>query len=185
MLQAYTNDMPRASSTKVEWSKICRQLLTISGPNQHPLPYQVEVRPNAEFNYEGAKHKLLNINVGQIDPTATFWVPGESVDAAEAAILDMGMHCRQGKLLQMSAWVNTDNKASMGCVGAVLAYIQRKCASEYLPSDEAVHQAYPVYRLETFTLHGTLYGSSGTLGYTDLSQVDQHGHYECSSNHPA
>ena len=148
--------MPQALLTKVRFDNISWWMLTFSDSHQLPLPYQLEVRPRTEYNYEGAKNKLLNLHILQVAQKSTFWVPGKPMDAEEPTISDVGMHCRQGRLLQVSAWLNMDNRTSMGCVGAVLTYLQRKCASEYLPGDQAALQAYPITSLETFTLQDTM-----------------------------
>ena len=68
----------------------------------------------------------------------------------------MGLTSRRGRLLELSAWIDLDNVASIGCVGAVLTYLQRKRASEYLQDDADAELAYRVQTIEMFSLAGIM-----------------------------
>ena len=126
---------------------------------QPPLPYQIDHRPAQEFSYDGAKSKLINLVssfCGSED--VKFLVPGESMDTDDDLDHDdFGSTSRQGNFLKLSSWIDLDNLVSIGCVGAVLTYLQRKRSSEYLQDDPNAQQAYRITSLEMFSLKGTLW----------------------------
>ena len=69
---------------------------------------------------------------------------------------DLGLSSRHGRLLKLSSWIDLDNTISIGCLGAVLTYLQRKRASEYLQDDAEAERAYRVETVEMFSLAGTM-----------------------------
>ena len=96
-----------------------------------------------------------------------FLIPGESLTWDHGQEQDeFGSTSRQGKLLRISGWINLDSKASLGCVGAVLTYLQRRRSAEYLQDDPDAQQAYRVTSMEMFSLQGTMYVPLLVL-YTD------------------
>jgi DNA mismatch repair protein MSH5 len=87
----------------------------------------------------------------------SFLVPGDSVGYDELAALNSYQSTgRQGKLLRISGCIDLDNKMSMGCVGAILTYLQRKRRSEYLQDDPDAQRAYQVTNMEMFSLKDTM-----------------------------
>ena len=87
----------------------------------------------------------------------SFLVPGDSVEYDELAGLNSYQSTgRQGKLLRISGCIDLDNKMSMGCVGAILTYLQRKRGSEYLQDDPDAQGAYQVTNMEMFSLRDTM-----------------------------
>lgn len=89
--------------------------------------------------------------------TVRFVVPGDMATFEEGqALNDMGLTSRHGRLLKLSSWIDLDNITSIGCVGAVLTYLQRKRASEYLQDDADAELAYRVEVVEMFSLVGTM-----------------------------
>jgi len=52
------------------------------------LPYQLDLRPSAEFNHESAKHKLVSLKIGQANgPRVAYVVPGDLLPADDARVL--------------------------------------------------------------------------------------------------
>lgn len=126
--------------------------------DQFGLPYMLDVRPSPEFNYEAAKNKLVNLRIGSdTGPKVTFVTPG---DAIEHEGCDGGVDAhttgKQGKLLRLSGWIDIDSRITVGCAGAVLTYLQRRKAVEYLPGDQSANLAFRINTIEMFSLNGTM-----------------------------
>lgn len=124
----------------------------------HPLPYEIEVRPTAEFSYEGALNKLLSLpSFAENEDTVQFLVPSETSTCDEdLRPEELGLTNRRGKLLQLSAWLDLDNRLSIGCAGAVICYLQRRRSAQYLPDDPDANLAFRIARLEMFNLRGSM-----------------------------
>ena len=132
--------------------------LTTLDDGELPLPYKKEYRPVTEFNYDGGKEKLVNLPIFANETAELrFLVPGEpsSFDENES-LEDFGHSSKQGKIHRLSTWLNLENKVSIGCAGAVIAYLSRKRAQEHLQNDPAAQQAYRVSSMEMFTLKQTM-----------------------------
>jgi DNA mismatch repair protein MSH5 len=144
-----------------------------------PLPYKLDYRPHPEFSYEGAKNKLVNL---QSIPAGVegvrFLIPGEALSYDDGQEYDdLGSTSRQGKLLRISGWINLDSKVSVGCVGAVLTYLQRQRGTEFLQDEPDVQQAYRISGMEMFSMKGTMYVFIITTQIVLTSlQVHQRGH---------
>ena len=123
-------------------------------------PYVVELRPSAEFNYEAGKNRLGNIRLhSDVERLATVITPGnenhglpDDFDSGYEA----GYSARYGKLLRLSGLVNLESRLTIGCCGAVLAYLGRRKAVEYLPGDAAADLAFRVSTIEMFNLKNTM-----------------------------
>ena len=63
---------------------------------------------------------------------------------------------RQGKLLRLAGWIDVDSRITVGCAGAVLTYLQRRKAAEYLPGDRSANLAFRIATIEMFSLSGTM-----------------------------
>ena len=86
-----------------------------------------------------------------------FLVPGEHVhDGDDIRADEIGLTTHQGRILRIAAWLDLDNKVSVGCAGAVINYLQRKRASEYLQDDPVAQMAYRISHLEMFTFKDTM-----------------------------
>jgi DNA mismatch repair protein MSH5 len=86
-------------------------------------------------------------------------VPGENVNYDEDFSVDeVGLTSKQGRLLQISARLDLDNTVSVSCAGAIMSYLQRRRASEYLQDDPAAQLAYRVSHVEMFTFKDTMCG---------------------------
>ena len=62
----------------------------------------------------------------------------------------------QGLMLRLAGWIDLESRLTVGCVGAVLNYLQRKRAAEYLPGDRAAELAFRVTEIQMFSLDGTM-----------------------------
>lgn len=134
----------------------------------------IDTRPGAEFSYEGALNKLVNLQ--SLTTTGTeFLVPGEAMTYDE--ILDpddLGLTRRQGKLLQISAWLDLECRVSIGCVGAIIAQLQRKRAAEYLQDDPDARLAYRITNIEMFSLKGTMYVFQASMLHVTYYNIQAH-----------
>lgn len=127
------------------------------------LPYLLEIRPSQEFSYEGGRRKLVDIPIeADHGPQVEFLTPGEdgSYNSSERGH-EVGFSDRQGKLLRLSACLNIESRLSVGCAGAVLTYLSRRRAAEYLPGDVDAHRAFQVTMIETFSLKGHMSVTTG------------------------
>ncbi|KAK5110382.1 hypothetical protein LTR62_006090 [Meristemomyces frigidus] len=144
--------------------------------DQTRLPYLLECRPNAEFGYDSARNKMVNLRIGQHDgPRVTFVVPGDiTTDQEDYTDLDAGFAGRQGQLLRLSGWINVESRTTVGCAGAVLAYLQRRRTTSYLLGDQAGAAMFRVATLEMFSLSGTMFINVDTLASLQITATESH-----------
>lgn len=123
------------------------------------LPYILEVRPSPEFGYEAGINKLVNL---RLDPAAesqvSFITPGDTnayddQNGGNGA----GYTGRQGSLLRLSGKIDIESRLTIGCAGAVLTYLQRRKAVDYLPGDADANIAFRITAVEMFSLGGFMY----------------------------
>jgi DNA mismatch repair protein MSH5 len=83
-------------------------------------------------------------------------VPGEGfTQTEEVAAENLGLSFEKGQVLRLAGAVDIENSVSIGCAGAVLAYVQRQGVNEILQiGEEFVTQ--PVRSVEAFFLRGTM-----------------------------
>ena len=126
--------------------------------DQFGLPYALDVRPSPEFSYEAAKNKLVSLRIGSdVGPLVTFVTPGDAIaHGGYDEGLDGAVAGKQGKLLRLSGWIDVDSRITVGCAGAVLTYLQRRKAVEYLPRDHAANLAFRINTIEMSSLSGTM-----------------------------
>ncbi|KAK3708862.1 hypothetical protein LTR37_011192 [Vermiconidia calcicola] len=144
--------------------------------DQTRLPYLLECRPSAEFGYDSARNKLVNLRIGQPGgPNVTFVVPGDIV-AHEGDYVsgDAGFAGRQGQLLRLSGWINMESRLTVGCAGAVLSYLQRRRATAYLPGDRAAADMLRVATVEMFSLSGSMFINADTLLSLQITSTESH-----------
>ncbi|KAK7535428.1 muts domain V-domain-containing protein [Phyllosticta citricarpa] len=140
----------------------------------YALPFMLDIRPASEFAYEGAKNKLVNLNIGsERGPQVTFTVPG---DIQTAEILNETDIARQQNLLRLEGWVDMDCKVTVGCAGAVLAYLQRRRAAAFLPGNPTGNALFRVSRIVMFTLEGHMFMNMNTLLSLQIMQSESHPH---------
>ena len=118
------------------------------------MPYVLEVRPSSEFNYEAAKRKLIDLRIRSDAGSQTaFITPGDSEfydDVGDSH--NASFTSRQGRLLRLLGQIDFDSRLSVGCTGAVLTYLQRRKAAEYLPGDVNAELALRISTVEVFSL---------------------------------
>ncbi|KAI7088979.1 hypothetical protein KC356_g2889 [Hortaea werneckii] len=144
--------------------------------DQTHLPYLLECRPGAEFGYDAAMNKLVNLRIGQQGgPRVTFVVPGDVVteqeDCNDPNAEFIG---RQGQLLRLSGWINTESRATVGCAGAVLSYLQRRRSTSYLPGDTNSSSMFRVTTIEMFSLSGSMFINADTLLSLQITSTESH-----------
>ena len=116
----------------------------------------LETRPSPEFGYEAGKNKLVNLRLRSDDASqVSFITPGDTDayddrDGRNGA----GYTVRQGKLLRLSGKIDIDSRLTIGCAGAVITYLQRRKAVEYLPGDVDANLAFHISAVEMFSLAG-------------------------------
>ncbi|KAK0366785.1 hypothetical protein LTR94_001544 [Friedmanniomyces endolithicus] len=125
--------------------------------DQTRLPYMLECRPGAEFGYDSARNKLVNLRLGQQGgPRVTFVVPGD------------------GQLLRLSGWINVESRTTVGCAGAVLSYLQRRRTTAYLPHDQASAGMFRIATVEMFSLSGSMFINADTLLSLQIMSTESH-----------
>ncbi|KAF2842516.1 hypothetical protein M501DRAFT_949091 [Patellaria atrata CBS 101060] len=143
--------------------------------DQFRLPYLLEVRPSPEFNYEAAKNKLANLNIGSAaGPHVTFVVPGD-VTGEDGGGDGKGTG-QQGLLLRLSGWVDVESRLTVGCAGAVISYLQRRRATAYLPGDRAASAMFRISTIEMYTLKDSMFINADTLLSLQIMQSESHPH---------
>ncbi|KAB2576043.1 MutS protein-like protein 5 [Lasiodiplodia theobromae] len=143
--------------------------------DQFALPYILEVRPTPEFNYDSGKSKLANLKIGTDGgPNVTFTIPGDvQTSGAYGDDEDTG---RLEHLLRLHGWINLDSKISVGCAGAVLAYVHRRRSVSFLPGDRAAADLFRIATIEMFTLRSTMFVNMDTLLSLQILQSESHPH---------
>ncbi|KAK4543724.1 hypothetical protein LTR36_005369 [Oleoguttula mirabilis] len=144
--------------------------------DQTRLPYLLECRPAAEFGYDSARNKLVNLRIGQQGgPRVTFVVPGDLVtEQDDYNNPDASFAGRQGQLLRLSGWINIESRITVGCAGAVLSYLQRRRATAYLPGDQASAAMFRVATVEMFSLSGSMFINADTLLSLQITSTESH-----------
>ncbi|CAG8029250.1 unnamed protein product [Penicillium olsonii] len=138
------------------------------------LPYQIDIRPTAEFSHSNAESKILALDISSThEDRIRFFVPQnglagpEEVDSEE-----MGFTLREGRLLHISSSVDMENPVTIGCVGAILTYMQRRRAVASTALGEA--SEYRVRALQMFNLHDTMWINSNTFTSLQIIQSESH-----------
>lgn len=118
----------------------------------------LEFRPSLEFNYEAGKNKLINVRLfADCSPEVSFITPGDN-DPYDDYGDGIGAGCagRQGRLLRLSASIDMESRLTIGCAGALLTYVARMKAVEYLPDNVNANNSFRISKIETFSLKGMM-----------------------------
>ncbi|KAI9713851.1 MAG: MutS protein msh5 [Bogoriella megaspora] len=145
---------------------------------QFRLPYLLDIRPSGEFSYEGAKNKLLSLNLGGANNARmSLLVPGD-LQTGDGVIDadDVYSSGGQNRLMQLGCWINMDSKVTIGCAGALIAYLQRRRAATFLPGDAAAQALFRISAIEMFSLTGSMFVNADTLLSLQIIQADFHPH---------
>ncbi|KAL9090364.1 MAG: hypothetical protein Q9159_001991 [Coniocarpon cinnabarinum] len=131
------------------------------------LPYSMDFRPPAEFDYEAAKIKLVNLHIGAYaGPRVVFAVPGDDGSPVDE---EMG---HQARMLRLSSLVSTEGR--VGCAGAIIAYLQRRRASAYLPGDLDADAFFRISVVSMFTLKDYMFVNVDTVLSLQILQAESH-----------
>lgn len=138
------------------------------------LPYQIDVRPTPEFSYSNAESKLLALDISSThEERIRFFVPQNGLaDPEEVNPEEMGFTLQEGRLLHISSSVDMDNPVTIGCVGAILTYLQRRRAAA--PTSIGETTEYRVRALQMFNLRDVMWISSNTFTSLQIIQSESH-----------
>ncbi|KAI5274779.1 hypothetical protein E4T47_02207 [Aureobasidium subglaciale] len=111
-------------------------------------------------------------------PKVTFTTPGDVVVGRDEGYIADGdaFETRQGQLLRLAGWIDVESRVTVGCSGAVLAYIHRKRAATFLPGDAAAQAMHRISTIEMFTLAGSMFVNADTLLSLQIVQSESHPH---------
>ncbi|MCJ1475715.1 MutS protein msh5 [Lambiella insularis] len=142
------------------------------------LPYVLDIRPSTEFNYEAGKRKLVELQTAEDDDhLVSFIVPGDDgVFESHRNHYETGFTKRQGRLLRLSGLIDLESQLSVGCAGAVLTYLQRRRAVQYLPGDTDAARSFHISAIEMFTLANVMFVNADTLISLQILQSEAHPH---------
>ncbi|KAL1306915.1 hypothetical protein AAFC00_005558 [Neodothiora populina] len=135
-------------------------------------------RPNSDFNFETAKTKLINLDLGDLrGPRVTFVVPGDVIaDANSGPGGEYEFVGREGTLLKLAGWIDVESRFTVGCAGSILTYIQKKRGTMFLPGDPASQGLHRITHLEMFSLSGSMFVNTDTLLSLQIIQSEAHPH---------
>ena len=123
-------------------------------------PYILELRPSAEFNYDAGKNKLAALTLLSDDGHHNTLITPDNNSSNHhdeyENQYDPGHSGRYGKLMRLSGRVDLESRLAIGCCGAVLTYLSRRKAIQFLPGDRAAVLAYRVLKIEMLNLHDTM-----------------------------
>ncbi|PQE06508.1 dna mismatch repair msh5 protein [Rutstroemia sp. NJR-2017a WRK4] len=139
--------------------------------------YILDSRPAAEFSYDAAKNKLVNLDFeGPQGSDMVFTTPaddlvgGPSHDQEESSN-NMG---QQGRQMRMAGGIDLESKLSVGCAGAILSYLGRRKTIDYLPNDEEALIAFRVRTIQMFSLSDMMFVNADTLSSLRIIQSESH-----------
>ncbi|OJD19083.1 hypothetical protein AJ78_00956 [Emergomyces pasteurianus Ep9510] len=143
--------------------------------DQFQLPYHVDVRPVQEFSFEGAKVKLANLPLGTSRDDTRFLVPGDTFSMNQNGNEnELGFTDHHGRLINLSGSIDMDNRISIGCAGALITYLQRKRAAEYLSRDRSGDWLFNIQSVEMRSLKDTMFVNTDTLTSLQVIQSESH-----------
>ncbi|KAL8832534.1 MAG: hypothetical protein Q9191_000216 [Dirinaria sp. TL-2023a] len=138
-------------------------------------PYIVEIRPSAEFSYEAGKNKLAQIQISSDKDEASFVTPGSAINYDDYADRhEAGYTDHQGKLLRLAGRIDLESCLSVSCACAVISYLARKKAVEYLPADSSGDSAFRISMIESFNLRDAMFVNANTLSSLQILQTESH-----------
>ena len=118
------------------------------------MPYEVEFRQSAEFKFDGARKRLLDLQQDLSGEDRMIFVTSADNGLREANDSPQHLHCfaRNEEYLSISASIDFESRSSVGCAGAILAYISRHRSAQRMPADEGAYSTHIVSRVEMFRL---------------------------------
>ena len=124
-------------------------------------PYILELRPSAEFNYDAGKNKLAALRLLSDEGHHNTLITPDNNNSSNPHgdyenQYDSSHSGRYGNLLRLSGRADLESRLTIGCCGAVLTYLSRRKAVQFLPGDRAADLAFRVLTIEMFNLHDTM-----------------------------
>lgn len=138
------------------------------------LPYQIDTRPTSEFSYSNAESKIIALEISSThEHRIRFFVPQNGLAGPEEINSEeMGFTLREGKLLHISSSVDMEHPVTIGCVGAILTYLQRRRTVAPTALEET--SEYRVRALQMFNLQDTMWINSNTFSSLQIIQSESH-----------
>lgn len=141
--------------------------------------YVLDSRPSTEFQYDSAKNKLASLDFGSgQESRVLFTTPGDDLiaDAALKRVQEDGSASagNQGRFMRLAGLINLESRLSIGCAGAILSYLYRRRAVEFLPGDQAASSAFKVRSIEMFSLGARLFVNGDTLHSLQILRAENH-----------
>lgn len=150
-----TNPTVLLTSTRVDYLNTAQS----SGQDgiHRYLPYQLDIRPSQEFGHSNAIAKLAALEVPSAhEQRIKFFVPHNGlIDPEQLGAESLGFTLQEGRLLHMASSIDMENTVTIGCAGAVLAYLQRRRTTDSITT-LGFTGAYQVRSVEMFSLKGTM-----------------------------
>ncbi|EAW22755.1 MutS family protein MSH5 [Aspergillus fischeri NRRL 181] len=139
------------------------------------LPYQLDIRPSQEFGHSNATAKLAALEVASAhEQRIKFFVPHNGlIDPEQLDAESLGFTLQEGRLLHMASSIDMENPVTIGCAGAVLAYIQRRRTTDSITTLGSTG-AYQVRSVEMFSLKGTMFINRSTLLSLQITESESH-----------
>ncbi|KAF7180538.1 hypothetical protein CNMCM7691_009829 [Aspergillus felis] len=139
------------------------------------LPYQLDIRPSQEFSHSNATAKLAALEVASAhEQRMKFFVPHNGlIDPEQLEAESLGFTLQEGRLLHMASSIDMENTVTIGCAGAVLAYLQRRRTIDSITTLGSAG-AYQVRSVEMFSLKGTMFLNRSTLLSLQITESESH-----------
>ncbi|KAI5805773.1 muts domain V-domain-containing protein [Geopyxis carbonaria] len=124
---------------------------------------RITVRPAGDFSYDAARQMMMRLKLGEENgPTLALHVPGELSDTDTT----------QGALLRLAAWIDIESRVTVGCVGAVLNWVQKRRAIE--SHDGRTPTGIEVDKLEMVSLKDTMFINGDTMRALQIFENESH-----------
>ncbi|KAH3161398.1 hypothetical protein KXV34_000097 [Aspergillus fumigatus] len=103
-----------------------------------------------------------------------FFVPHNGlIDPEQLGAESLGFTLQEGRLLHMASSIDMENTVTIGCAGAVLAYLQRRRTTDSITT-LGFTGAYQVRSVEMFSLKGTMFINRSTLLSLHITESESH-----------
>ncbi|KAJ8196696.1 hypothetical protein LV164_001058 [Aspergillus fumigatus] len=103
-----------------------------------------------------------------------FFVPHNGlIDPEQLGAESLGLTLQEGRLLHMASSIDMENTVTIGCAGAVLAYLQRRRTTDSITTLGSTG-AYQVRSVEMFSLKGTMFINRSTLLSLHITESESH-----------
>ncbi|KAH1449860.1 hypothetical protein KXW27_000923 [Aspergillus fumigatus] len=131
--------------------------------------------PSQEFGHSNAIAKLAALEVPSAhEQRIKFFVPHNGlIDPEQLGAESLGFTLQEGRLLHMASSIDMENTVTIGCAGAVLAYLQRRRTTDSITT-LGFTGAYQVRSVEMFSLKGTMFINRSTLLSLHITESESH-----------